>query len=67
MEEMPLFINKDEDHLGFLSETDENIEINEISNTKYIPGARWLYSKYRSDYLKIFNLLRFIAIILYNS
>ena len=56
MEEMPLFINKDEDHLGFLSETDENIEINEISNTKYIPGARWLYSKYRSDYLKIFKL-----------
>lgn len=59
MEEMPLFINRDEDNLGFLSETDENTEINEISNTKYIPGARWLYSKYRSDYVKIFTLSYF--------
>jgi hypothetical protein len=60
MEELPLYVPEGHDGLWFLSNDEDEVTVGEIAFTKYVPGARWLYWKYRDEYLKIFRISYFL-------
>lgn len=62
-EDLPLFINQHDDHAVFVNNELEDHQVEQISFTKFVPGARWMYSKYRTEY---FRTLSFTFVICYS-
>lgn len=61
LEEIPLIIADNEAYLD--SNEKDNEEIDDINYTEYVPGARWMYSDFRSSN---FTKLRILNLLLYS-